>query len=147
MVREQLRKAIFFVTTAAVVILPACGSSEPTVSKAVFLDTAERICQKTANAQERDYSDYVGVGRWPPGVKKRILVRISVAKIPKEIEELEALPLPAGREDEAEAIIQGIKAAAGEVAPNAAPAELRARFAPVNAEAERFGFTTCSAAP
>ncbi len=127
------------------------------MSKPAFINTAETICQKTNEAQLAAFEQSATLAKKALGAnaanaisekeQQQAVVKASLSKVPQEVKELEGLPLPEGSEDEAEAIIQGIKDAAGEVPQNAAFKELEATFAPVNAKAAKFGFETCAVAP
>jgi hypothetical protein len=137
----------------------ACGGGggEPTVSKATFVATAEAICHKTNQEELAAYTGSAGSARKALGARaseafgekqqQRTVVKAWLLTIPKEIEELEGLPLPEGSEEDAEAFIQGVKEAASQTKPGAGFKELETAFAPAAAAAQKFGFEKCAEAP
>lgn len=145
------------VVLALVAMASACGgSSESTISKAQFIKRADAICEKTNKVQLAAMEKAAKLTEKTLGVKieqlsekqqEEAVVGAVLPAVPREVEELEALPLPEGSEEEAEQIIQGIAGAAREVKPGDRIDELEETFAAINKRLAKFGFKRCTAAP
>lgn len=139
---------------AIALVVTGCGGgddgSAEAPTKAEFVARADRICERTDQAQREAVKDYfkarpnVAVNQ---AANEKVVLAVGLPAIKKETEELDALSVPEGDEDEVEAIIDGLEEAIeeGEEDPGGL-VSLKAGlgpFAEVGKLADEYGFKAC----
>jgi hypothetical protein len=153
------RIAIFPVLLLAALALLAtgCGSGDDAITKAEYIEQAEKICKDNNRAEAREFKTYMRVNLerikqepLPPKNVRLIndLVQdIRVPAIMSELEQLEALEIPEEDRKEVEEIFAGTKKGAEEL--NAEPQLHWASWAgnplvPSYQQAHKYGFIACA---
>lgn len=154
------RTAIAALLAIAVLAVAGCGGSGESIAslsitKAVFIDRADRICLAADAEQPREFDKFVAENKKELGKLKKVPHEATVAtdhiipSVKKQIRELEALKPPDGEARKVEAILAGFRKAVreGEKDPYSianfwVPAQ--DPLASPNKVATRYGFEVCN---
>ena len=138
-------------------IAVGCGGSgddtgnTPTLTKAEFIARADRICARTDQEQRealRDFFKERPNAAVNQALNEKVVLEVGLPAIQAETEELDALPMPEGDEEDIQAIIDGLEEAIekGEDDPGSL-VTLKSGAGPFTAVgklAGEYGFKVCS---
>jgi hypothetical protein len=133
--RSQFTKALTLLVAAALV-MAGCGGGSSSVSKAEFVKAADAICRKADEAQVKALTA-------AEGKSEKEQIRAGLRTIQAAAEELAALEVPSGDEDEIAAIVAEMEAAVNKV-ESGSPSTLQEAFTSVEKRAAKYGFKDCS---
>lgn len=129
--RMKATNAIAAGLLTAILVAGCGGSSDSATSKSAFIEEADAICAK--------------VRKEAPAVKAKTLAASLVAKVQPEINQIEALEVPSGDEDQIEAFLEParkfvamVEAKGGKGTPAAG-----SQLATAEKLAQQYGLKTC----
>jgi hypothetical protein len=144
---------------ATVALLAGCGggsgddstsSGTEAMTKAAFIKRADAICAKTDKTQEaalEDFFDQRPNAKPTQALNEKVVVVVGLPAVQTEAEEIAALPVPEGDEDEIQAIVDGVEEAVekGEADPSSLVGKgTSGPFEAVGKLAGEYGFKACA---
>jgi hypothetical protein len=136
-------------------VLAGCGSSADgddggALTKAEFIKQADQICQATDKVQRDGLKDFFSKQPKAPvnqEINEEVVVEVGLPPVQELAEELDALPVPEGDEEEIQAIVDGIEEAieVGEDDPSTmVNQKSTGPFTEVSKLAQEYGFKACA---
>jgi len=124
-------------------------ASAKVLTKAAFIKRADQICERTDKVQKAALQGYFAKqpGAASQAVSEEAVVAVGLPPIRTEVEEIDALPVPAGDEGRIQAIVDGIEAAIGrgEKDPGSlVNSQSAGPFDAVGKLARAYGFQACA---